>query len=265
MERDLPTRTDRFGVEVRERTMWDIRTGVVGADTFLPKHVAIITWKNMTFAGGIGLSLFTVRISLIEWSHMLCRLNVHRLMARNLLFPPHHQTNSFQMVLATDEVYTYAIFNYGLLSWSSHTEAGGDTTGGEGGVPAFVSRNDKFGTSGPIDTKITQNPQTGRLQCGQRNSGVRVSTIQSGFGDPWFNWTRLGQRIPRQTHFPNRWANHVGNVQQGYWSVLIINCRWLEMWLRFTDFPLPLLQMPQHCRWSLLPSLETCSEERLWT
>lgn len=60
MERDLPTRTDRFGVEVRERAMWDIRTGVVGADTFLPKHVAIITWKNMSFAGGIDLSLYTV-------------------------------------------------------------------------------------------------------------------------------------------------------------------------------------------------------------
>lgn len=35
------------------------------------------------------------------------------------------QTNSFQMVLATDEVYTYAIFNYINLVWSSHTEAGG--------------------------------------------------------------------------------------------------------------------------------------------
>jgi sushi domain-containing protein 2 len=43
------------------------------------------------------------------------------------------------MVLATDEVYTYAIFNYAEINWSSHTEAGGDTTGGEGGVPAFVS------------------------------------------------------------------------------------------------------------------------------
>lgn len=29
------------------------------------------------------------------------------------------------MVLATDEVYTYAIFNYKNLVWSSHTEAGG--------------------------------------------------------------------------------------------------------------------------------------------
>jgi hypothetical protein len=43
------------------------------------------------------------------------------------------------MVIATDEVYTYAIFNYATINWSSHTEAGGDTTGGEGGVPAFVS------------------------------------------------------------------------------------------------------------------------------
>lgn len=29
------------------------------------------------------------------------------------------------MVLATDEVFTYAIFNYVNIAWSSHTEAGG--------------------------------------------------------------------------------------------------------------------------------------------
>lgn len=55
------TRTDRFGIEVRERTMWDIRQGVVGSDTFIPKHVVMITWKNMSFAGGIDNSLFRVR------------------------------------------------------------------------------------------------------------------------------------------------------------------------------------------------------------
>jgi hypothetical protein len=60
MERDLMTRTDRFGVEVRERVMWDIREGVVGSDTFIPKHVIIVTWKNMSFAGGIDNSLFRV-------------------------------------------------------------------------------------------------------------------------------------------------------------------------------------------------------------
>lgn len=62
MERDLMTRTDRFGVEVRERVMWDIREGVVGSDTFIPKHVVMITWKNMSFAGGIDNSLFRVSI-----------------------------------------------------------------------------------------------------------------------------------------------------------------------------------------------------------
>lgn len=59
-ERDLQTRTDQFGVEVRERVMWDIREGVVGADTFVPKHVVIVTWKNMSFAGGIGVALTKV-------------------------------------------------------------------------------------------------------------------------------------------------------------------------------------------------------------
>lgn len=54
------TRTDRFGVEVRERIMWDIREGVVGAETFIPKHVLITTWKNVSFAGGIQNALFTV-------------------------------------------------------------------------------------------------------------------------------------------------------------------------------------------------------------
>lgn len=108
MERDLQSRKDQFGREMYERVKWDIREGVVGAETFDPKHSVIITWKNMSFAGGIDNSLY--------------------------------RTNTFQMVLATDEVFTYAIFNYLELKWSSHTEAGGDTTNGEGGVPAFVRK-----------------------------------------------------------------------------------------------------------------------------
>ncbi|XP_072945598.1 protein mesh isoform X1 [Epargyreus clarus] len=109
LDRDLQTRTDQLGVEMRERITWDIREGVIGSETFFPKHVITITWKNMSFAGGIDNSLF--------------------------------MTNTFQMVLATDEVFTYAIFNYLEINWSSHTEAGGDTTTGEGGVPAYIGFN----------------------------------------------------------------------------------------------------------------------------
>jgi len=114
LERDLESRTDQFGVEMRERLKWDVREGIIGADTFNPKHAVIVTWKNVSFAGGIDNSLF--------------------------------RTNTFQLVLATDEVYTYAIFNYVSLQWSSHTEAGGDTTTGEGGVPAFIGFNAGNGT-----------------------------------------------------------------------------------------------------------------------
>ena len=55
-------RTDQFGVMMRERLMWDVREGVIGADTFVPKHAVIATWKNMSFAGGIDNSLYKVRI-----------------------------------------------------------------------------------------------------------------------------------------------------------------------------------------------------------
>ncbi|XP_022920575.2 protein mesh isoform X1 [Onthophagus taurus] len=109
MERDLQFRTDQFGVEAYERVKWDVREGMIGADNFDPKHMVIVTWKNVTFAGGISQSLF--------------------------------HTNTFQVVLATDEVVTYAIFNYLDIQWSAHTEAGGDTLKGEGGIPAFVGFN----------------------------------------------------------------------------------------------------------------------------
>lgn len=58
--RDLQTRTDQFAVEVRERVKWDIREGIIGSETFDPKHVILVTWKNMSFAGGIDNSLYKV-------------------------------------------------------------------------------------------------------------------------------------------------------------------------------------------------------------
>lgn len=52
MERDLPGRFDQMGVEMRERLKWDIRESMVGAESFIPKHSVIVTWKNLTFVGG---------------------------------------------------------------------------------------------------------------------------------------------------------------------------------------------------------------------
>lgn len=68
MERDLQARRDQFGVELRERLMWDIREGIVGAETFVPKHTIIVTWKNVTFAGGIENARYVV------WIFVFCIL-----------------------------------------------------------------------------------------------------------------------------------------------------------------------------------------------
>lgn len=91
--------------EIRERVKWDIRQGMVGADTFEPMHVVIVTWKNVSETGVVQSSEYP------------------------------YQTNSFQMVLATDEHQTYAIFNYIHISW--------DGRKGSIKTPAFV-RMKKF-------------------------------------------------------------------------------------------------------------------------
>ena len=49
-------------------------------------------------------------------------------------------------MITTDEVRAYAIFNYEWMGWTTHTEAGGDTSEGQGGTPAFVGFNAGNGT-----------------------------------------------------------------------------------------------------------------------
>ncbi|XP_071452745.1 protein mesh-like [Hetaerina americana] len=145
VESNLEHRTDQFGVEVRERVLRDIREGNVGAETFIPKHVVIVTWKNVSFAGGIASSL--------------------------------HKTNTFQMVVTTDEVTSYAIFNYELITWTTHTEAGGDTATGLGGFPAFIGFNAGNGTQSFEYKPYSQSPKIWDLTshgCGNGLPGRHI-------------------------------------------------------------------------------------------
>lgn len=77
-------------MEVRERVTWDLKEGVVGTDTFAPKHVAIVTWKNMSFAGGIDNSLFKVSL-------FFCHTLTY--------FIPLHNTSFFQKLLSYVSLY----------------------------------------------------------------------------------------------------------------------------------------------------------------
>ena len=75
-----------------------------------------------------------------------------------------------QMVIITDEVRTYAMFIYEWMGWTTHTEAGGDTTDGEGGVPAFVGFNAGNGTRAYEYKPYSQvrNIKIGRTVCSQK-------------------------------------------------------------------------------------------------
>lgn len=95
-------------IALKERVKWDIRQGMIGADTFEPKHVVVVTWKNVTQAG------------------------IDRYIKNSF------STNSFQMVLATDEQRTYAIFNYIRIRWDGLKDVMYGSNDSHG-MPAFVS------------------------------------------------------------------------------------------------------------------------------
>ncbi|XP_076069661.1 sushi domain containing 2 mesh isoform X2 [Oratosquilla oratoria] len=142
LERDLPSRKDKFGVEIRERLKWDIREGMVGTEIFVPKHAIIVTWKNVTFSGG------------------------------SVNTDAKHVTNTFQLVVATDEIRTYAIFNYEYMTWTTHTEAGGSTDDGSGGTPAYVGFNAGNGTRSFEYTPYSQKLYIRDLSTAGRANGM---------------------------------------------------------------------------------------------
>lgn len=93
-----------YGI-LRDRILLDFREGMIGASDFVPKWAMIITWRNMTIA--------------------------NRRTERPL------KTNTYQCVLATDEIRTYAMFNYEQIEWITHL----DNYDGLKGSAAFVGFN----------------------------------------------------------------------------------------------------------------------------
>ena len=86
---------------------------MIGADDFLPLHGLLVTWSNLTYEG--------------------------KAFDNDKLDTEPVPENSFQALIVTDEVRTYAIFNYKEVSWTTHAGAYGDVHNGLGGKPASVS------------------------------------------------------------------------------------------------------------------------------
>ncbi|UYV62455.1 hypothetical protein LAZ67_2000673 [Cordylochernes scorpioides] len=124
-----------------ERLKQDFREGMIGVNVsfgpfpvFVPRHVLIVTWKNMTFTNArreeralkVGHSIsFSDHTSVI-----LAVLHYHYIPTTTTLLL---QTNTYQLILATDEIRTYAMFNYDWIKWITHF----DNFEGMNGHPAF--------------------------------------------------------------------------------------------------------------------------------
>ncbi|CAG2107812.1 unnamed protein product, partial [Medioppia subpectinata] len=137
---DIPTEVPHAGVylkivnleqesnaTLRDRIYYDFREGMIGASDFRPKFALIITWRNMSM--------------------------VNRRPEMPL------KTNTYQCVLATDEIRTYAMFNYEQIEWITHQ----DNYEGLKGSAAYVGFNAGNTTRTYEFRPYSQNPRISYL------------------------------------------------------------------------------------------------------
>ncbi|XP_054161232.1 protein mesh-like [Oppia nitens] len=133
---DIPSEVEGSGVyyrliemdketnqSIKQRLQSDFGQAMAASVGWQPKFVFIITWKNMTFP--------------------------NRRREREL------KTNTYQMVLATDEMQTFVMFNYEWISWITHL----DNYAGLNGPPAFIGFNGGNSTQSYEYQPFSQNPR----------------------------------------------------------------------------------------------------------
>ncbi|CAL2036914.1 unnamed protein product [Caenorhabditis brenneri] len=111
-KRQMPGRVSQPGMVVDplllDNITKHIQDGYTGANGFRAEHAFIATWYRMAH-GGAARALDVSQFEHVkDWQ------------------------NTFQLVVASDEIRTFAIFNYARLNWTSSNEAGGlDGFGGK--------------------------------------------------------------------------------------------------------------------------------------
>ena len=88
---------------LKDRLILDFREGMIGASDFVPRFALLITWRNMSFV-----------------------------VKRPETTPRY---NTYQAIIATDEIRTYAMFNYEKIEWITSD----DNYDGMKGTAAYVS------------------------------------------------------------------------------------------------------------------------------
>ncbi|KAJ6218930.1 hypothetical protein RDWZM_004742 [Blomia tropicalis] len=113
--------------EYKNRILEDFDQAMAGSGGFVPKFVIIVTWKNMTFA--------------------------------NKRPDKPLKTNTYQMVIGTDEINTFVFYNYQWITWITHL----DNFDGLNGPAAYVGFNAGNTTRTYEFSPYSQNPRISLL------------------------------------------------------------------------------------------------------
>ncbi|TKR68245.1 hypothetical protein L596_024251 [Steinernema carpocapsae] len=116
-KRQMPGRTNQPGMVIDpillDNITRDVQSGYTGANGWRAEHAFIVTWYRMSY-GGAPRALDVSQFDYVkDWQ------------------------NTFQVVIATDEIRTFAIYNYARLNWTSSNQAGG--LNGFGGKQAAMA------------------------------------------------------------------------------------------------------------------------------
>lgn len=167
---------------LEQRALEDFREGMIGAADFKPTFVAIATWRNVTLTG------------------MQSKSNV--------------KTNTYQVVLASDERRTYVMFNYEKIDWI----AVNDVNNGENGENPFVGFNAGNTTRYYEFIPYSQEPRVKNLPQHGEGNGIKGRYIFQIDEEIWhgscIKWELVPHLItsrPRLTFFP-KYATMLGGT-----------------------------------------------------
>nr|XP_046915265.1 protein mesh-like isoform X1 [Dermatophagoides farinae] len=137
---DIPSSISESGVYLRielvdqisnpdykQMILDNFKEAMAGSGGFTPKFIIIVTWKNMTFA--------------------------------NRRYDRPLKTNTYQMVIGTDEKDTFVFFNYEWITWITHL----DNYDGLNGPAAYVGFNAGNSTRSHEFAPYSQNPRISLL------------------------------------------------------------------------------------------------------
>ncbi|XP_035228405.1 protein mesh-like [Stegodyphus dumicola] len=112
---------------LKERIRLDFKDAMIGSADFEPTYALIVTWRNVTHANRMPTSQL--------------------------------KTNTYQVVIATDEKRTYVMFNYDAINWISDK----DNYDGQKGIPPFIGFNAGNRTRAYEFEPYSQQPRVSRL------------------------------------------------------------------------------------------------------